>query len=451
MGSLGRLPVEVIDLIDEDSSDEGIIAVADRKPKSNNRRNNNNRKAPPAAAAAAGGSSLDIINLDYNDYDDGNRKPAAKKKAAPSSRNNFHNVVVLNGEGVIVNDDGDLKPAAKKRRSNTDDDDDEVQIVETKTPPVASIAGKPKSSVTQVLEIFPDVETTHMKDLLKQHDNDPMVVAAILSERDYPKEKKTPMAAIATIRSTSGIVERKRKEPKFDYSSPNSFEPTHQYCEEVIDQLMYDFPFLKKPVIRLLFHNRHKKYTLTRRYIHDVIVGKFPRLDTLFNATAVAAAAAAATTSKSAASASKKPTDEEEKQHFQTLQYVLIAGKLSDAVRLRMGEENCYKKPKKKLGHGRPKIMDEILQDEIHHFEANLKQWYTTVENRMKREAARKFSIKKGTAIQCSCCFDDVAKEECVPCKEKGVSEKGDFDPIILWFAINDMPLTRYFSILLKF
>jgi hypothetical protein len=42
-------------------------------------------------------------------------------------------------------------------------------------------------------------------------------------------------------------------------------------------------------------------------------------------------------------------------------------------------------------------------------------------------------SLEAGTAIQCACCFDDVATDECVPCKQNGVS--GAFF-LSLWLSI---------------
>lgn len=157
---------------------------------------------------------------------------------------------------------------------------------------------------------------------------------------------------------------------------------------------------------------------MARRHIQDVIMGK---VVTINIGPKVAATWEEAQSPRSAAA--KKPVDEKkEKEYFSVLKAALIRGNVSDEIRQRIGPQLCVKHARKKIGIARPAAGDEILRDEIHHFELNLEEWMDKIETRMQKEAARKMSIKNGSAISCACCFDDVAKSECVPCKEKGVS-----------------------------
>jgi hypothetical protein len=389
---------EIISLLedDDDDDDDAVVQVA-------------------AAAAAKRRRHPEVIDLL-------DTKPAARKS---------HN-----------DDDLDRKPAAKKRPRFSAGD--EVIILDgpphrqdnRKAPPVASLpAGileisepKAKAPLMQVLELFPDVDVEHVKKLLREQDGKVEVVASILVAEPYPKQKSSGAdgenAPSLVQRSSSVVVERLRESPKYDYSSTNSFEPSSVYMEEAIQQLMFDFSFLKTNALRWIFRKNHKRYTLARRVIQDVIVGKVKTLNIGVKPAADSAEKQGKSPPRNAAA--QKPADEkEENQHYQTLKAALIRGHVGDEAVKRIGQAFCIKRPRKKIGAERPAVSDDILKDEIHHFEINLKEWTDNIQNRLRKEAARKFSIENGSAISCACCFDDVARSECVPCKEKGVSLNG--------------------------
>ena len=292
------------------------------------------------------------------------------------------------------------------------------------------------SPILRVLEIFPDADVDYIKKKLKEQSNDIEIVVAVLSESDnYPKQKNaislddTPDAKNKhkhKNKSNTIIQGMKYMEPKHDYSSPtcSSFKPSQQYHSEVIDLLMFDFCFLKKIAVRTLLSQNQGRYTLTRNNIHDAILGKSPNDNV--NANDGNKVAAAAVGSDAAAKA-----ENEENQHYQILRAILIRGSVPKDVRERMqggnGKSTLMKKlylqkPRKKIGERCPVITDPILRDEHHHYDLKFQQWLDTIKNRLRCQAANKFALENGSAVQCACCFDDVAESECVPCKEKGVS-----------------------------
>lgn len=346
--------------------------------------------------------------------------------------------------------DGDLdrKKSTKKRprHSGTDSANmsdeiqflDSIDIFEDTVPPAAAAVpdileiSEPKepSPLMKVLEVLPDVALDHVKKLLKEHDGNPeTVVSLLLMDEKYPKQKSenegtngataTPGSAFVR-RSSSVVVERQSQAPKYDYSSLNSFEASAEYMEEAVQQLLYDFSFLKTDAIRFIFKEHHMKYTLARQHVHDTIVGNVERLASRLK---VAPSRDKIQKKNKTKKAPKSDVDEdEEKKHYHALQPTFIRGTIPESVKERIGEALCVSKPRKKVGLARPNIKNDILQDEVLHFEKDFKEWMDTVERRMHREAARKRSLKKGSTISCQCCYEDVAESECVPCKEYGVS-----------------------------
>ena len=273
------------------------------------------------------------------------------------------------------------------------------------------------SHVLRVLEIFPDADVAYVQKKLREQKNNFAIVVSVLSENDnYPRQKKLTLppgtSEKVSIHGSSNTIVRgtTASEPKHDYSSPSaSLEISEQYRLEAMNLLLYDFCFLKKKGILVLLKQNQERYTLTRNRIHDMIVGKSPNDPPL-----VAAAAA------SSGTAAK--LEQEENENYQLLRSILVRGSFPKDTKQRMGRFYCLHKPRKKIGVPRPPIADPLLVDEHYHFEQKFQQWLRRVQNRLKGQAANKLALENGSAVQCSCCFDDVAVSECVPCKEKGVS-----------------------------
>lgn len=338
-----------------------------------------------SANTGAGNSSSDVIELlDDSDDDD----------------ENDVNVIDLS-----------TKPAAVARTPSPVKDG-EIEVLDgpqRKPPPgapAAALAGPP-SCLLRVLEIFPDANVDYVKTKLREQRNNIEIVVAILSENsNYPKQKKSSTKT-NKISSNTLIRGVKSNEPKHDYSaSSKSFEISTVYETEVMNLLLYDFTFFKVQGLHALLSQHDWRYTLTRNHINDMIVGKSHN-------TAPAAAAG------SAASANMEKTENE---NYQLLRSVLVRGKLPQEVKQRMGDFYCLKKPRRKIGVAPPGITDPILLDEHCAYERKFQEWVDGVRDKLRAQAANKLALENGTAVTCSCCFDDVAMSECVPCKEKGVS-----------------------------
>ncbi len=358
-------PNDVIELLDDDDDDDD-----------NNNNNNNNNKEPSATGLN------NVIDLSTS-------IPADVFIRVPSP--------VKDGEVEIL-DDPQRKP-----------------------PPVASIPGatadaapppsNPPSHVLRVLEIFPDADVEYVKKKLREQDNNIQVVVAVLSENtNYPKQKKDSAKPSAINNSTviKGSTD-KWKDPKHNYENPNAeFELTPLYKTEVIDLLLSEFCFLKRNGLIAILRNHKNRYTLARNHIHDLILGRSPNDKP---------PAAAAPGSKAA-----QEQEEKETRDCNELRKVLVRGRVSAELRQRLPTSYCLKKPRPKMGRSIVSPKDETLLDEHIQFVRKYRAWQETIKKRLWSKEANQQALKDGTAVQCSCCFDDVARSECVPCKEKGVS-----------------------------
>ena len=368
-------------------------------------------------AAAAASCVIDLLDDDDDIIDiidiDLDRKPAAvgdrkKKTAAKPSPIRDGEVQLIKGPPETArNRKRKDRPGGKPRW-------DDVQVLDEpplsmrKDPP----ENKPPSHLMRVLEIFPDADVSYVKKKLREQNNNIEVVVALLSENDnYPKEKKntsvdTPNAYVSGVDNAKSTIIREMKAagPKHEYSSPNAvFERSPKYLQEVFDLLLYDFSFLKKRALTVLLLQHKRRYTLTRNKIHDMIVGVSPN-------------------AKTAAASSPAKEEAQENENYQILRSVLIRGSLPRGVRQRIGQTSCLSKPRRKIGVSRPVITDPVLKDELFYFEQKFGQWLTKVQDRLRCKAANKMALENGSAVKCSCCFDDVARSECVPCKDNGVS-----------------------------
>lgn len=342
--------------------------------------------------------------------------------------------------------DGDRQPAGKNSQEKLPASPrarkrppPEVQVVgpdgrllplETSVPMAAAL---PKTPLIQVLEIFPNVDTAFAKKLLSDHQYNIEVVVTVLSERDYPKEIPTNstagMPTSASQHHSSVVIQRTRADPKYDYSSASSFEVSAQYLNDAIPRLVHDFPFLKVAAVRRLFPEQKSRYSLARRHIQDVIVG---RSGSLYGPI-----------SQPEAASLTKPTEEEEEEHYRLFRAILGRGRISGEVSQRLGPENCMKNVRKKSADNVPELSDEILKDEVYRFEQNHQQWMNKIQVRMRRKAARTISRETGSLVECGICCDDVAMDETIPCKDEGRKCGSGIRVVEVQFVVM-LPSVRY-------
>lgn len=288
----------------------------------------------------------------------------------------------------------------------------------------------PKSALMQVLEIFPDVDVTHLKGMLSEFQDSVELVVSVLSEKDYPKDKSitTPTFTSAAVIQRSSMKNHHRPEPKYDYSSvtsSSSFQPSSEYLKEAVQRLIYDFPFMKVQAIRQHFKQQNRRYTLTRQHIQDLIVGKKTTTST---SAVVAASAATATSPRSSnnytiRTKQKEDEEDEEERQFHLVRAVVERKRVAGTFHDRLGRGNCKLKwsPNSKSNSSSsspPEISDDVLKDEIYHFELQLQLWTDKVEHRIKRNAVRMICQEKGTLLECGICYDTFPISEMISCRD---------------------------------
>jgi hypothetical protein len=314
----------------------------------------------PIAPSAASASSPILVDIDDEpeEWDWGNQISHRKKRKRVQEE--------------------DCKPAAILRAQISDD----IQVCRVKQ--------APREPIDRVYEIFPDVDRIHAQKLLFEHRDNVDVVVSTLADRDYPKQKISPATAAAPF-SSSIKVKRKKIPPKFDYLSTSSFEPSDEYRQQALKVLLHEFPFLSQKGMQLWMGTHKGHYSLVRRHILNALMGN---------------------------KHNKKATEDEEEQQYYLLRNIMATKNPNPKQIRRLGSEYVLKQRR----HTRkgPEITETLLVEEVKYAKAQVEEWIETVEQRLKRAKARKASQESGTAMECSCCFDQVAMEEMVACRDEG-------------------------------
>jgi hypothetical protein len=359
------------------------------------------RQAPARAPQLVSLLDDDDVAAD-NDDTDLDRKPAARQTprkrghgaTTSTCKRTPPDVVDLISEWPQLN--RKIPPATAAKRPSQDIS----HFMEVLPPPPPK---KPKTPLERVFEVFPDVELNHAEKVLRECSNNLETVLSILAERAYPKSKHnatTPSSAGIPV-AGSVVVKRTKVQPKYDYMSASSFEPSNMYSEEAVARLLYDFPFLRSDAMKTLCRQGKNHYSIVRKGILDVLKG----------------------VSKKAAAAAASSTDEEELKQFQRFKPVWTTKRPTEAQRQAFGTNRCLKRSTRRA---EPSISDQILKEEVHHAQWQLDEWMLAMEERIKRQEARKRSEKSGSGVECGCCFDRVPIEEMVSCRQEGHLFCGD-------------------------
>jgi hypothetical protein len=304
-------------------------------------------------------------------------------------------------------------PSFSANNNGANNKDSEIQIIQYVKPPPP-----PLTPLMQIYEVFPDVDSAHATLLLQQNGgNIGNVLSALADATSYPKvkQKPTPAAAAVAVLGRGAIAARAEggrglavfqratslASPKYDYLSLSSFEPTQVYKTEAADQLLEEFPFLSKPGVIRMLHRANFHYSIVRELVVTALLGKND--------------ATAATT------ANNSNNEEQEEDQYQALKRVLTnKHNLQPDQLRRLGAHNTVKRLRRRHLLQPLSITDPMLDQEISYTKAKLSQWMDTVEQRLERKRARKQSQLAGTAVECSCCFDQVAMDEMVACRDEG-------------------------------
>jgi hypothetical protein len=283
----------------------------------------------------------------------------------------------------IINTNASIGSASPKHSSGSKNNKESPPKPKTTTP------------LDSVYEVFPDVDRIHAQMLLFEQQNNIGIVMSVLADGKYPKQKR--VAASASTAS-SVIVKRTRDLPKYDYLSPSSFEPTKEYIRQATQQLIYQFPFLsEEDGVKRLMKEHKQHYSIVREFVLNALLPN-----------------------KNNNSKKAKISEEEELSQYYALNKVLASNRPrpnpQQLARLGVTYIIRYNRRPKTA----PTITNPILQDEIRHNAERLTERIDIVEQKIKRLQARKVSQQTGTAMECSCCFDQVAIDEMVACRDEG-------------------------------
>ena len=367
--------------------------------------------------------------IDLCDSDD---ETAAFRQPLPPARQRLpfasrHNATAIDGstpgEGrrkrsaaEAVELDAPRTAKLKKTGDSDDDDDDVVQVVKTRAAAVL-----PPSALQQVLELFPDVQTAHVQKLLQENKNIAAhVIDALLQAGDsYPKEPRSNNSSRTASAMTSpggGILIRKNRaetESKYNFMSTSSFEPSAGYKTQSASQLVYDFPFLTKTGARVLLAACQCHYAVAHDKITRAVTGSDE--------------------GKRVACASRGTGDE--RSDIEVQQYhrykAVTAGTLvtmDDTQFTRMKKHFGIQSLKRKGNLSASphatrkrlsslKVLDDILLEEIGFVNRKIRAWTDEIETTVQRYTARKIAIDEGSALDCPCCYDQVAPDELVACQ----------------------------------
>jgi TRIAD3 protein (E3 ubiquitin-protein ligase RNF216) len=372
-------PVEVVDLCGSEEPSPAMSNVA---------------RLPVAAAFA---NQENVVNLFDDFYGNGQRMAHKRNRTDPNAIQgrfksdpnspSIQEVEFVREAPSRFKTDPNESPARSRTNPHQEVDlfggsiSDEIKVTQTVEP-------RPEYLV---LEVFPDADLEHIRQMLLQLAGSVPGVLTHLAENSYPKTKQD--ASLRISHSTT-VVRLDRKKFQHDYMSSESFAPTALYVTQSSNELLSDFPFLSKIGSQRILAKSKNHYAIAHDKIMNAIKG-------------------------TQAPAGK---DLEDMQY----QHVLLAfsgNRLHDDQTERMDALIKYRKTTLKQprrSNPAPLITDMTLLDEISYVKQKLEEWMDIARKLKNRKRNREVSQRDGTGVECSCCFDEVAIDDMVACRDEG-------------------------------
>jgi E3 ubiquitin-protein ligase RNF216 len=250
------------------------------------------------------------------------------------------------------------------------------------------------------LEIFPDVEIAHANKLLQDFNNVPAdVINALLENGSYPKQEKKP-APVAVVK-LSGTAE-----PMYNYMSASSFEPTQEYIAQSVEALQREFGgFLTKAGAKFFMEKSDNHFAIAHEKILRALTGKDD-----------------ATAGKASLGNLEDPDIAQYKKLKATTEGTAV---VDDALKNRLKtvfscspHKNHFRKRRVKRKEGDDNLSNAILLDEAAFVKSKLSKWKDRVDTKIQLKLNRELALSEGTAMECACCYDKVAMEEIIQCKD---------------------------------
>jgi TRIAD3 protein (E3 ubiquitin-protein ligase RNF216) len=275
----------------------------------------------------------------------------------------------------------------------------------------ASRSAEQASPFVQILELYGNADTPHIRKLLAENKDNVEAVANIMADNGYPLSKPR---YIRRAKSQPAV----RTDPLHNYDKPEKFNDDYGYRTEAKAKLQYDFPFIKFSTLHEYFSVNKFSYTLTRCYINDVLSGKKNAIGNendhskpAAKESVVALDDMAETTFYQSLKMMKRLQKSLEEMENRGQKEVTV----SKYILKRLGQVNCNKKLEKTNVY--PTITNEDLADEILHFEDRLKKRQGRIYQTMRRDALNAIAKDEDNARECVICADDVAPENMITCE----------------------------------
>jgi hypothetical protein len=231
----------------------------------------------------------------------------------------------------------------------------------------------------------------YIRKMLEQYAGRVPGVLSHLAENSYPKTKQNASLRAA---NSNAFVRLDRKKFQHDYMSSESFSPEALYVAQSGNQLLYDFPFLSKIGAQRILAKFKNHYAIAHDKIMNAIKG-------------------------TQAPAGKDLED----MQYQRVLLALSGNRLHDDQTALMDALIKYRKTTLKQprrSNPAPLITDMTLLDEILYVNQKKDEWMDVARQRTNRKRNREVSQRDGTGVECSCCFDEVAIDDMVACRDEG-------------------------------
>jgi hypothetical protein len=253
-----------------------------------------------------------------------------------------------------------------------------------------------KSPLLQVLEVFPDVQSEHVEQLLQQNESNVAIVLQILADTNGSYPKATLPKPEESQRKHALIAHRHEgRVYKYDFMSESSFEPDALYIHEAKNRLMQEFGFLSSKVVSIHLALAKNHYAICYQNIcHAIML-------------------------RDGAAAPKEEAAEYEQYVMlqQALKGVLVKGQ-DQRKYLNSGNhvpiQAVWLKRRRTPTAG---PSHEILTEEIEFLEAKQHEFRSRMQSYKQRIDARYKAEATYSTIECNCCYSNFSADEMVQCR----------------------------------
>jgi hypothetical protein len=273
----------------------------------------------------------------------------------------------------------------------------------------------------EVLEFFPDVEAAFALDLLEEEEYDGKKVCDRLAymNGNYPRDNDN-VPNLPTIPIIDGTTHQQQHqhqqqrqqhalddldslEPQlgYDFMSPASFVPSRRYKLQSREQLLCHFPFLDARKAKVLSKANASHFAITHDAICRAVREKSSTALEPDNGRKFDELLLAALFDQS----SLTPHE------LSLLSEIFNTGQAK-----RKFTFSLLIRRKRKVS----RITCPILQEEVRFVKEKSLELNDILQKGIAKRSKRQAAVQDGTAMQCSCCYEDVAMDEMVACKNEG-------------------------------